>query len=134
MSIVRDLGDKCKSLAPSLFIPALIIVVATLAFGLGRVSRVVSEREPIKIENASAASQAVPGPVVSTPLAPNPLPLAPTQTIGGGEVAASKNGTKYYFPNCSGLKRVKAENLIWFESEAKAQAAGLSLASGCRSN
>ena len=127
------MGDKCKSLAPRLFIPALIIVVATLAFGLGRASRVVSEREPIKIENVSATSQAVSAPV--TPTVPNPSPSAsaaqPTPTITKGEVAASKNGAKYYFPNCSGLKRVKAENLVWFESEVKAQAAGLSLASGC---
>jgi hypothetical protein len=120
MSIVRDLGDKCKSLAPSLFTPLLIIVVGTLAFGLGRMSRVVEEREPIKIENIAPAT------VNAAQVVSVPAPSA-----AKGQVAASKNGTKYYFPTCSGIKRIKPENLVWFKTEADAKAAGLSIASGC---
>jgi hypothetical protein len=35
-----------------LFVSLLIILVALLAFGLGRLSRLESEREPVTIENA----------------------------------------------------------------------------------
>lgn len=103
------------------------MVVGTLAFGLGRMSRVVEQREPITIENIA------PGAVASVnqaaPLTPNPSPAQ--ATTQQGLVAASKNGTKYYFPNCSGIKRIKAENLVWFKTEAEAKAQGLSLASSC---
>lgn len=37
-------------------------------------------------------------------------------TEKGGAYMGSKNGTKYYTPGCSGTKRIKPENYIWFQS------------------
>ena len=51
---------------------------------------------------------------------------------GNLKIGASKGGTKYYYPNCSGLKRIKPENLIFFTSESQAEAAGYSLAANCK--
>lgn len=48
-----------------------------------------------------------------------------------GSFGASVNGTKYYPKGCSGLNRIKAENLIWFTSEEEAKAAGYSMAANC---
>lgn len=48
------------------------------------------------------------------------------------QVAASINGTKYYFLHCSGLNRIKAENLVYFSSEEAAKRAGYDLASNCQ--
>lgn len=48
-----------------------------------------------------------------------------------GEVLASKNGTKYYFPGCSGVSRIKPENIVYFGSEKDALAKGLVLAKNC---
>ncbi|TSC68147.1 MAG: hypothetical protein G01um101466_540 [Parcubacteria group bacterium Gr01-1014_66] len=48
-----------------------------------------------------------------------------------GLVAASRNGKRYYYPWCAGLNRVKEANKIWFDSEKAAEAAGLTIASGC---
>lgn len=48
-----------------------------------------------------------------------------------GIVAASRNGTRYYYPWCGGINRIKEANKIWFESEKEAEAAGYSIASGC---
>lgn len=45
-----------------------------------------------------------------------------------GKYAASKNGTKYYTPGCSGLKRIKKENIIWFNSVEDAILQGYSAA------
>ncbi len=45
---------------------------------------------------------------------------------------ASKNGTKYYPAGCSGVSRIKVANRVWFASAVDAQAAGYTLASGCK--
>lgn len=47
-------------------------------------------------------------------------------TVEKGIYAGSKNGTKYYTPGCSGLDRIKPENLIWFQSEEDATLQGYS--------
>ncbi len=49
-----------------------------------------------------------------------------------GVVYASKNGKKYYYPNCSGLNRIKEENKISFNSSVEAEVEGYTLASGCK--
>ncbi len=53
----------------------------------------------------------------------------PTVKAEGGQFAGSKNGTKYYTPNCSGLKRIKSENIIWFENAEDATLQGYTPAS-----
>ena len=50
-----------------------------------------------------------------------------------GLVAASRNGTRYYYPWCGGISRIKETNKVWFDSEAAAKTAGYTLASGCES-
>lgn len=62
MSINENV-EKVKVYSPlvrghekELFVALLVIIVAVLAFGLGRLSRVEGCREPIQIENASPAS------------------------------------------------------------------------------
>jgi hypothetical protein len=58
--------------------------------------------------------------------------LASPERGGAGEVYASKSGTRYYTPGCSGLKRIKPENLISYPNAAAAIAAGLSKAVACK--
>ncbi len=48
-----------------------------------------------------------------------------------GKYVASKNGTKYYLPSCSGANRIKEENKVYFDSVEEAQAAGLEPAANC---
>lgn len=48
-----------------------------------------------------------------------------------GTYVASKSGTKYYLPTCSGAKRIKEENRVWFDTKADAEAAGYGPATGC---
>lgn len=48
------------------------------------------------------------------------------------EVFASKDGTKYYYAGCAGLKRIKKENVITFASKELAEKAGYSLAANCK--
>lgn len=49
---------------------------------------------------------------------------------GGGDIYASKNGTKYYFNWC-GNNRIKDENKIYFENEDRAREEGYELSANC---
>jgi hypothetical protein len=56
-----------------------------------------------------------------------------TQTDGViDKIVASRNGTRYYFPNCSGARAIKPENRVFFESIEEAERAGLTLAKNCK--
>ena len=99
------------------FIVALIILVAFASFGLGRLSKIKIARTPLKIEQVAQTA-------------------AVEETIGevksAGMYIASKNGTKYHFPWCSGAKTISEANKIWFNSIEKARAAGYTPASNCK--
>lgn len=51
---------------------------------------------------------------------------------GSGVYVASKNGTKYYLPTCSGAKRISDKNKVWFDTAAAATAAGYGPAANCK--
>lgn len=117
-------------------IPADILIVlalilsATLAFGLGVLAGKDMEKaegkdgfwieempvKPLKGGGGPAAA-------IKT------VPEAPAAT--SGTYLASKNGTKYYLPTCGSAKRIKAENVVWFQTKAEAEAAGYGPAANC---
>lgn len=71
----------------------------------------------------------IPAPV-DTPTAPE-APIVPevsSSQTRGGMFAGSKNGTKYYTPGCSGLDRIKPENIIWFKDAQDATLQGYTAA------
>ncbi len=47
-------------------------------------------------------------------------------------IIASKNGVRYYYENCSGIKRIKVENRVYFSSEKEAENAGYTIANNCK--
>jgi len=100
-----------------LFVALIIILVGTASFGLGKLSAL--EKDP--------------GPVVVTESAASALPFAanlPAQNQTG-TVFASKSGTKYYYPWCTGGNRITAANRVWFDTATSAKSAGLTLAANC---
>lgn len=58
--------------------------------------------------------------------------LPPIEMAIGQQVVASKNGTKYYLPDCSGADRITEANKVWFTSPAAASAAGYAPAANCK--
>lgn len=62
------------------------------------------------------------------------LSVSPSQIPSSGENAlvASKNGTRYYTPGCSGIGRIKEENRVYFDTVESAEAEGLTLAQACQ--
>lgn len=104
------------------FILILIILVAFASFGLGRLSTIKKQEDmPIVFERSLPAAALG---------AQNTLSETPqTQS---GSLVASKNGTKYHFPWCSGAQRIKKENEIWFDSSESARKAGYTPAANCK--
>jgi hypothetical protein len=49
-----------------------------------------------------------------------------------GRYVASKSGSVYHLPWCSGAKRIKEENKVWFETPEEAERAGYRPASNCK--
>jgi hypothetical protein len=122
---IRHLLEKLKSFLvdDAVFYSLLLVLVAVASFGLGRLS--VFQKSP---ENQSS------GAISALPIAaanPTPVATVPTTSEQTGEVVASKSGTKYHLPTCSGAKRIKPENLISFASPAAAEAAGYTPAANC---
>ncbi|MFM2357712.1 MAG: hypothetical protein RJA61_449 [Candidatus Parcubacteria bacterium] len=119
------------------FITFLIILVGTASFGLGRLSvsdiqkntdikvflpegleaNVLQGFEQKDIQNSSE-KQGIPENV-----------YVPDQ---GGEVVASKSGSKYHFPWCTGAKQISEKNLISFPSVEEARSAGYTPAANCK--
>ncbi len=57
-------------------------------------------------------------------------PLVSTST--GGKYVASKSGSAYHFPWCSGAKRIKEANKIYFNTKEEAEKAGYRPAGNCK--
>ncbi len=135
---IKELGEKIKSaVEPALsqglnphskerfFIAFLICLVGTGSFGLGRLSVLPKKNVPLSIGYESQNT------AFSAAIASSAETTQEKSQPNSQKIVASKSGTRYYFPACSGGKRIKEENKIWFDSEADAKALGYSLAQNC---
>ena len=91
----------------------VIVMVALISFGLGRLSKIKEGRVPLSVETASTSDvEAV--------------------RVSDGDVVASKNGTKYHYPWCPGAATIKEENKVTFSTTEEARKAGYQPASNCK--
>lgn len=108
-----------------LFLSLVILLVASLSFGLGRLTG--EEREGIKLEF---------DPLISNSQFPisnqASVSSAITNIENSASVIASKNGTKYHYLHCSGAKRILEANRIVFATKEAAEASGYTLAANCK--
>ncbi len=111
--------EQEPSLARKLFLSLVILLVAALSFGIGRLTS-VSTGQGIKIEY---------DPDLQTASAVQATQALPVQ--GGSVVVASKNGSKYHYLHCPGAKQIKEMNKITFVTPEAAEAAGYTLAGNC---
>ncbi|MBI2610434.1 hypothetical protein HYW60_00645 [Candidatus Kaiserbacteria bacterium] len=92
---------------------AIVLLLGLASFGLGRLSAIEEARPAVSIGEASYLSE-------------------PRAMTVGGMVVASRKGSAYHYPWCSGAQTMAEQNKIWFSSEEKARAAGYSPAKNCR--
>jgi len=121
-------GKGSKSRTPADLLVILILILSlTAAFGLGfltaREMGQGSGGDKVWIEELEAKSEGLPAAVGAAPKA--------EASDAGGKYVASKTGTKYHLPTCSGAKRINEENKVWFSSTEEAKAAGYTPATNC---
>ncbi|QQG45280.1 MAG: hypothetical protein HYW89_04775 [Candidatus Sungiibacteriota bacterium] len=108
-----------------LYVAALIFLVSLASFGLGRLSVLWPQKEPITITNNYE-------PVVSKPTGAGASQgVASTGLSVKGKYVASKSGTAYHYPWCPGALKIKEENKIWFDTKEEAEKAGYKPAGNC---
>lgn len=116
-----------------LFLSLVIILVALLSFGIGRLS-MLGNREPIKIEyDPEISNSQFPTSLPDVQVSNQASVSSKLDSIGNStSVVVSKNGTRYHYPYCAGAKQIKEENKIVFATPAAAEAAGYTLAANCK--
>lgn len=103
-----------------LFLTAVIILVATISFGLGRLSKIREEKTPITIESIATLTE--------TTANVSNKNVTESQKI----FVASRNGKKYYYIWCESSKIIKEQNRIWFATKEEAEKAGYEPAANCK--
>ncbi len=121
---IKETFQKSKPYENDIILIFVIICVALIAFGLGRFSAISEKKTPITIENLASTSTSYVDVKNNTDN---------TRTLSAEKLyVASKNGTKYHYPWCSGGQSIKEENKIWFSSKEEAEKAGYQPASNCK--
>jgi hypothetical protein len=108
----------------------IIILVGLAGFGLGRLST-AGEGRAVIIQTSNVQNQnqsSIPETQDSTKNTASAI----ESFAGNSNIVASKNGTKYYLPGCSGAGRIQDQNKVYFASEKEAIDAGYTKASGCQ--
>jgi len=108
-----------------IFLVFCMVLISVTSFNLGKIGAL--KKTPITIMPDQSQAD-VYSAVGDKNTAENP---AKPQAVIDRRVVVSKNSDKYHFTWCSGAKRIKEENKIWFETEAAAQAAGYVKAGNC---
>ena len=98
-------------------IAIIVILVAGISFGLGRLSA-TEDRAPVVATQTIVASS-------------SDEQSIPARNAGGDYVAA-RTGKVYYFPWCAAASHIAEANKIWFKTEIAAKAAGYTPAKNCK--
>ncbi|MBX4211427.1 MAG: hypothetical protein KW806_01350 [Candidatus Yanofskybacteria bacterium] len=132
-NILTKIRDFVKQHYFELFVLACIICIAVISYNIGQMHAL--KKTPVKIGENAAILQALGAQsdqkalILEAGAATSKLTPVPPRDQ---RVVVSKSGKVYHFSWCSGAKRIKPENQIWFESEALAQQAGYTLAGNCQ--
>jgi len=122
--MLSKLKNFVKDNGPDIFIISVIILVALIAFGVGRLT--VPKTEPIQIKNLKKAS------IEDLDIENQGKVYPPaTEQSDVGRVVGSKNSDKYHLPDCPGAKQISEQNKIWFDSIEAAEKAGYKPAGNC---
>ena len=108
-----------------LYLTSIIILVAVISFGLGRLSKIREEKTPITIENVKENEETSESKSLST------------SNVDSGIKAdkifvASRNGKKYYYAWCESANVIEEQNRVWFSTQAEAEKAGYQPAANCK--
>lgn len=113
-----------------LYLAALVFLMSVASFGLGRLSAIWPEKEPIRFDQVGEVDRSASGLDQNVFTERSGSSVLSLSSVGGNFVA-SRNGSSYHLPDCPGAKQIKEENKILFQSEAEAKTAGYKPAGNC---
>ena len=137
---MRERGNRLVSGIPKDLLVALaFLLTSTASFGLGILSGrdmlvATGVDDTFQIENVSSTTAHVLGAsALATTQKFIEASAVGERTAPGvlGTYVGSKTGKKYYLPTCSGVKRIKEENKVWFNTLEEAKAGGRTPAVNC---
>ena len=134
-----------KSRQYHIFLATCIGLISIISYNLGQINSL--KKTPVSIKESAGLKADIfdathnqpirraqgPGFIEGQPTANdtgNPNIKAPSQKLDT-RVVVSKNSDKYHYSWCSGAKRIKPENQIWFTSAQEAENRGYVLAGNC---
>lgn len=117
---IAEIGRRSKEAASRIPTDTLYVIALILAaggsFGLGMLyERDMGQGSDFSIEYSATQPAAVAAAVAES-----------------GAYVASRNGTKYHLPTCSGARTISEENKISFATKEEAEAAGYEPAANCK--
>ena len=125
--MLTKLIDKIKTYQYQLFLSLCVCLVAFIGYNLGKINSI--DKQPLKITTGANIYSAIKTDTqkeLSSSDTPKPVPK-----ILDTRVVVSKNSDKYHYTWCSGAKKIKPENQIWFDSDKEAESKGFTLAGNC---
>ena len=114
-----------------IFLSICIVLIAAISYNLGQINSL--KKTPISVKESADLKADIFDATTQKPPAlegRGSLNQVERQKLDT-RVIVSKNSDKYHYSWCSGVKRIKPENQIWFENESLAQKAGYTLAGNC---
>ena len=123
-------GKLARRGGGELYLAAVIVLVAVISFGLGRLSKIREEKTPITIENVKENEETSESKPLSTSNVDKTNSSAPSSS--SKIFVASRNGKKYYYAWCESANVIKEQNRIWFATQAEAEKAGYQPAANCK--
>ena len=106
-----------------LYTAGIIFLVGMAGFGLGRLSVLWPQKEPLRIITDN--QDTVTGSKEIT------TQKSAAAVFSKGKYIASKSGTSYHYPWCPGALKIKEENKIWFQTKEEAESRGYKPAGNC---
>lgn len=122
MNILAKIGDWVKVYQKDIFMVFCMVLITIIGYNLGKINSLKQTSVTISDVAADIYSASNQEGIIKTNNKP---------AVVDKRVVVSKNSDKYHFTWCSGAKRIKEENKLWFETEASAQAAGYTKAGNC---
>jgi len=124
-SFLAKIKGDVEVVLGDVLVATVVILVGFGSFGLGRLSAAYEDKpEALFFAQFRAISVAATAEDEGT--------TDSHEAAKSGSFVASRNGSKYHFPWCSGAQSIKPENAVWFESEEAARAAGYAPAANCK--
>ncbi|MEA1929429.1 MAG: Ada metal-binding domain-containing protein [Patescibacteria group bacterium] len=131
MAILTESWSKIKRGHKTWALALMLVLLGALSFGLGRLSGLQAGREDIGIDNLGPAAVSLSLEKEKIVIPPPGAGEAPSSAPISQQYVGSRSSDKYHLPWCSGAKRIKQENLIYFASIADAEQAGYKPAGNC---